>query len=45
MGDLESPNVRARLVGKEFRTDDNPDNFATKNAKNVRPSMLRLTFR
>ena len=22
------PNVRARLVGKEFRTDDNPDNFA-----------------
>ena len=27
-GDLESPNVRARLVGKEFRTDDNPENFA-----------------
>ena len=27
-GDSECPNVRARLVGKEFRTDDNPENFA-----------------
>ena len=27
-GDSECPNVRARLVGKECRTDANPENFA-----------------
>lgn len=27
-GDRETPNVRARLVEKELRTDDNRENFA-----------------